>query len=164
MIKVMKTADYFTIGNFACGLVSIFFALQGEIGISALLILAAVAFDFIDGRIARCLKQQNEFGKQLDSLSDVVSFGVAPAVFGYAQGLTSWYAVIILVAFASCGMLRLARFNISNSKGFIGVPITVNGVLFPVIYGIFGIFNQYILILYLVMGYLMVSSIRVKKW
>jgi len=167
MMKNLKIADYFTLGNFISGILAIIFAINMEFTISAILILLAVVFDFLDGRIARKLKQTNELGKQLDSFSDLVSFGLAPAIFGYQQGLNSLVAIIILIFFSLCGMLRLARFNITKIKGFEGVPITTNGIVFPLVYFIFLFagksFNDYILIIYLLMGLLMISRIRIKK-
>ena len=161
--SIIKLADFFTIANFSFGMLSIFFSMRGEFTAAAVMLLCAVAMDFLDGRIARATGTTNEFGKQLDSLSDLLSFGVAPAVFGYGLGLKSPIAIIVLIYFAVCGMLRLARFNISKEKGFIGVPITVNGLLFPVIYFIIGGFNNYILFFYIIMALLMISTIKIKK-
>jgi len=159
----LKLADYFTLGNFLSGVLAIFCVIEGFFILSAILILFAVLFDFLDGRIARFLKQQNSLGKELDSLADVVSFGVWPAVFGFSLGLNSSFAIAILLFFSSCGIYRLARFNITKLKGFEGVPITMNGILFPLIYLIFN-YNNYVLIVYFVMGILMISKFRIKKW
>ncbi len=162
--NIIKLADFFTIGNFACGMLSIVFVIEKMFAISAGLIILAVIFDFLDGKVARLTKSQNEFGKELDSLSDVLSFGVAPAFLGYGLGLQSPLAIIILIYFAVCGMLRLARFNISNTKGFEGVPITFNGILFPLLFFIFQSFNNYFLIIYGIMGILMISTLKIKKF
>jgi len=167
MIRQLKLADFFTIGNFVAGIIAILLAIRGSFCLSALLILVAVVLDFLDGKIARLTKQSTELGKQLDSFADLVSFGIWPSVFGFQQGLTSLGAVAVLVYFSMCGMLRLARFNISKQKHFTGIPITVNGVLFPAIY--FGLqlagwpFNNYVLFVYALMGFLMVSKLRIKK-
>lgn len=163
IIRMLKLADYVTMGNFISGLLAIMFSLRAEFTIAALLIIAGVLFDFFDGRVARWTKQENELGKQLDSLSDVLTFGVAVAIFGFTQGLNSTLSIIVITFFALCGMLRLARFNVTKTKGFIGMPITANGLVFPVAYFIFGTFNEYMLIPYLVMALLMISDIRIKK-
>jgi CDP-diacylglycerol---serine O-phosphatidyltransferase len=163
MSRILKLADFFTLANFICGLLSIFYTINHDFKTASLLIIAAVFMDFIDGRVARVTGSSNEFGKQLDSLSDAVSFGVAPAILGYGLGLNSYLAIIILVYFASCGVLRLARFNIINEKGFIGVPITVNGLLFPILHFILGGFNNYVLIVYVLMGLLMISTVKIRK-
>jgi len=152
-----------TIANAVFGLLSIFHATIGEYKISAALMLAAVVADFADGRIARWLKEESDFGKHLDSLSDTISFGIAPAVFGYSQGLDSNVEVFVLCFFLSCGILRLARFGIIKRHGFVGVPITTNGIIFPVLFLLFGMFQWWAIILYLVMGVLMISSLRIPK-
>ena len=125
--------------------------------------IAAFIFDVLDGRIARKTKKANNFGKELDSLADLMSFGIAPAYFGFSLGLQSPYAFVILAIFATAGMLRLARFNVLKVKDFIGVPITTNGLLFPLLYLFQISFDWYILIVYLLMAVLMVSDFKVKK-
>lgn len=167
MIKRLKFADLFTIGNFVCGMLAIIFAIKRDFFASVILILCAVLFDTLDGKIARYFKQQNEMGKELDSFSDIVSFGIWPAIFGYQQGLNSTYAIVILIFFSVCGMLRLARFNVTSIKHFEGIPITANGLLFSAIY--FGfwfnnmLFNNYVLIVYLLMSLFMISAFRIRK-
>jgi len=167
IIKELKLADFVTIGNFSSGMLAIFFAINQNFVLSAILALAAVMCDFFDGKIARATKKANELGKQLDSFSDLISFGIWPAIFGYMQGLQSPLAIIVLIVFSLAGMLRLTRFNITSSKDFEGIPITVNGVLFPLIYFGFTIlnigFNDYLLIVYVLMSYLMLSTIRIGK-
>jgi len=157
----MKAADILTLGNFSLGLLSILFSIKGSFAIAAFLMLGAVVMDVLDGRLARLMKQSDEFGMHLDSLADLTSFGVAVAVFGFMQGFSCIYCIIILLFFASCGVYRLARFNTEKKKSFSGVPITVNGVLFPVLY--FAGF-RYLLPVYIIMGLLMVSKIQIKKW
>jgi CDP-diacylglycerol---serine O-phosphatidyltransferase len=167
MLKRLKFADFFTIGNFVCGIMAIILAINENFLLSAIIMLCAVMFDTLDGKIARYFNQQNEMGKELDSLADIVSFGIWPAIFGYQLGLNSYYAIIILVFFSVCGMLRLARFNVTDIKHFEGLPITANGLVFPAVYFIFWynnlIFNEYILLLYLFMAIFMVSSLRIRK-
>ncbi len=152
------------------GMFAVFSAIKGLFGASALFCAAAVMFDYLDGRVARLAGGSNELGKQLDSLADMVSFGVWPAVFGYALGLRSPAAVCVLAFFAACGMLRLARFNVTNIRHFEGVPITTNGIVFPVLYFLLpknayagALFEPGALALYALMGLLMISTIRVKK-
>jgi CDP-diacylglycerol---serine O-phosphatidyltransferase len=163
MSRILKLADFFTLANFICGLLSIICVMRHDFRTASFLMIGAVIMDFLDGRVARLSGSSNEFGKQLDSLSDAVSFGVAPAILGYGLGLDSYLALFVLVYFASCGVLRLARFNSINIKGFVGIPITVNGLLFPALYLIFGSFNNYILMVYAMMGLLMISTLRIRK-
>ncbi|MEM4268374.1 MAG: CDP-diacylglycerol--serine O-phosphatidyltransferase [Candidatus Woesearchaeota archaeon] len=162
--ELLKFADFFTLANAVSGVLSIFFSLNKDFLLSSIMMLIAVFFDAVDGRLARWLKQENEFGRQLDSLSDIISFGVAPAVFAYSQGLTSLLAIIILSFFVVCGVLRLARFNIIKTKEFIGVPITTNGYLFPLVFLIFGEFKAAVLLVYAAMSALMISSLKIPKW
>lgn len=162
ILKTLKLADYFTIGNFISGFLSIYFSFIIMPKIAAIFLILAFIFDSLDGRIARLKKQENDFGKELDSLSDLVSFGVAPAVLGFAIGLNSNWQIAILALFATCGMLRLARFNVLKVKHFIGVPITVNGILFPLLIFL-GVSNIIFIISYAIMALLMISDIKIKK-
>ena len=84
ILSLLKLADIFTVGNLCCGIVSILLAIDGHYDFSALLLFLAVVFDVLDGKIAVLLHQKNLFGKQIDSMSDLVSFGVAPALLFYS--------------------------------------------------------------------------------
>jgi CDP-diacylglycerol---serine O-phosphatidyltransferase len=118
----------FTMANLFCGYACVVYALNGEYKTAALLIGIAFLFDMLDGRIARYTGTASDFGVQFDSLADVISFGVAPAILSFAWGLKSlgrlgWAACFIFVAAAA---LRLARFNIQTGSGdkryFVGMP------------------------------------------
>jgi CDP-diacylglycerol--serine O-phosphatidyltransferase len=120
MIRNFQLADFFTIANGACGVAAIFQAMaflrggdRRHIAVAALLIPLALVFDVLDGRIARRRHEASALGRELDSLADVISFGVAPAAIAYAVGLTSALDQIILVYFAACGLSRLARYNVT---------------------------------------------------
>ncbi|MBI3032268.1 CDP-diacylglycerol--serine O-phosphatidyltransferase [Candidatus Woesearchaeota archaeon] len=161
IIKTLKLADYVTLGNLISGSLSILFTLSHYFTLAALLLIASALFDFLDGRIARLTKTENLLGKYLDSLSDLVSFGLAPAVLGYGLGLQTWYAVVVLVVFVSCGALRLARFMITESKDFEGLPIT-HTFLYGVLYFLVP-FNNYMVLVYLFSSLLMIATFRFKK-
>ncbi|MBI5392706.1 CDP-diacylglycerol--serine O-phosphatidyltransferase [Candidatus Woesearchaeota archaeon] len=165
--KLIKFADFFTLSNAAAGMFAIIFSIQKEFAFAALALLAAVLFDYLDGKIARFSQKQNTLGKNLDSLSDAVSFGIAPTIFGYMQGLNNFFSIIILIFFTLCGVLRLARFNILELKHFIGIPITASGIVFPVLYFLtayFSIpFSNAFIYIYLLLGILMISSFRIPK-
>lgn len=167
LLRQLKLADFFTIGNFVAGMLSILFSLKEQLEIAAALLIVAFFLDFLDGRIARHMNSENKFGKELDSLGDLTSFGIAPAVFGFAAGLNEPWHMAVLIFFAACGMLRLARFNVLKIKDFIGVPITTNGLIFPVLYFLLETFdvgfNDYVIIVYLLMAVLMISDLKVKK-
>jgi CDP-diacylglycerol--serine O-phosphatidyltransferase len=166
IVKHMKFADLFTISNLSCGLLSILSSVRHRFLASVLFILAAVFFDFLDGLVARILNQKNVFGRELDSLSDIVSFGVAPAIFFYVQSAMGFFVTLSILFFVACALLRLARFNISRRGTYVGVPITVSGVLFAVL----GFISMavpsmiaYWPVVFIVMGFLMVSTIPVRK-
>src|SRR5207244_4441245 len=107
----------FTMGNMFCGYACIVYAMRGDFETAALLIGIAVALDMLDGRIARLTGTSSDFGLQLDSLADVISFGVAPAILSFGWGLQTLgrlgYAAGFL--YVSAAALRLARFNIQSS-------------------------------------------------
>ena len=116
-------------GNMWCGYASIVYSLRGEYEIAAPFIGIAYALDALDGRIARMTGTESDFGLQLDSLADVISFGIAPAVLSYAWGLSplgrlGWAAGFMFVA---CAAMRLARFNVQSASGgdkryYVGMP------------------------------------------
>ncbi|HLC50434.1 MAG TPA: CDP-diacylglycerol--serine O-phosphatidyltransferase [Candidatus Nanoarchaeia archaeon] len=171
MLKLIKLADIFTLLNVAIGLMSIVFSIENSFNYAAFFLLIAVAFDYLDGKIAKAMHQQNDFGKELDSLADTVSFGVAPAIFGFSlmqdaigtSQIKITFGMITLAVFLFCGILRLARYNIMNLKGsFQGMPITLNGIMIPAAYYMHAPVKFYPYI-YLVLGILMVSSFRIKK-
>jgi CDP-diacylglycerol--serine O-phosphatidyltransferase len=166
ILSLMQIADIFTVGNLCCGILSILLAIDGHYDISASLLFLAVVFDVMDGKIAGFLHQKNLFGKQIDSMSDLVSFGVAPALLYYSMSSPGVLGIVVSLFFVSCGMLRLARYNISEGAGFEGVPITVNGVLFPLLFLIFSSFPQslnYWPMFFLIQGFLMVSTIKIAR-
>lgn len=125
--------NFITLLNLLCGVTAIICIFQFELYMAAWLIVAGAIFDFADGLVARLLKVSSDLGKQLDSLSDVVTFGVAPGLIGYRileqQGIYEWYTFLPLLI-PIFGALRLARFNIDTrqSDSFIGLPIPANAL------------------------------------
>ncbi|MBH5320827.1 CDP-diacylglycerol--serine O-phosphatidyltransferase [Paenibacillus sp. GSMTC-2017] len=121
-----------TVGNLFLGIVAIIMIFDENPQMAAIMVLIAMLLDGVDGRVARALNVQSEFGKELDSLSDVISFGVAPAFIMYVvafQDLSPALAWTVTALFPICGALRLARFNVitSNAGYFIGLPIPAAG-------------------------------------
>ncbi|OEG69849.1 hypothetical protein ATZ36_00250 [Candidatus Endomicrobiellum trichonymphae] len=119
----------FTCGNISCGCLSVISSINGNFTESVWLLIFAIVFDMMDGRIARLTKTTSEFGVQLDSLSDLMSFGIAPSVMMYQLVLNSMGKVgkSIAVLFILCSALRLAKFNVrANDKevhsSFMGLP------------------------------------------
>jgi CDP-diacylglycerol--serine O-phosphatidyltransferase len=123
MIREFHVADFFTLGNAACGVAGIFCAMTymatksiGALYAAAALAPAAFIFDVLDGRIARWRQEHSALGRELDSLADVISFGVAPASLALAAGLDGGWDWIVLIYFVCCGVSRLARFNVTAEK------------------------------------------------
>ena len=122
MLREFHLADFFTLGNAACGVGAVFLAMlylasgdSRHFFIAAALAPAAFAFDVLDGRIARARHQHSALGRELDSLSDIISFGVAPAALGFAAGMQGGWDAAALIYFVCCGVSRLARFNVTAS-------------------------------------------------
>lgn len=160
--KLLRLPDLFTFLNMFMGLLAILLIIEEEYFFAMVALLFAVAFDYFDGKIARLIKREGEFGKQLDSLADTISFGVAPAIFGFSLIQTN-LAIIIFALFLFSGVLRLARYNIMEFNGeFAGMPITVNGVVIPLIY-ICRVPAEVYPYVYLFLAILMVSPLKVKK-
>jgi CDP-diacylglycerol--serine O-phosphatidyltransferase len=123
MIRDFHLADWFTLANAVCGTGAIFSTMtylqSGEVEhiyFAGALVFAALVFDILDGRIARWRQMASTMGKELDSLADVISFGVAPAMIGYGCGLQGLYDRIILAYFVACGVSRLARYNVTTEE------------------------------------------------
>lgn len=144
MRKVYLVPNIVTTGNMFCGFYSIIASIHGDFVPAAWAIIAASIFDMLDGRIARLAKATSQFGVEYDSLSDLISFGTAPAVLLYQWALQPFERLGWLAAFLFlvCGALRLARFNVMtgviSKKYFQGLPI-------PMAAGVvatFIIFNQ----------------------
>lgn len=157
-------ANIFTLANALSGFLSIVFALNKEYSDAALMLFFALIFDGMDGRVARFLESNSEFGVQLDSLSDIVSFGVAPAILVYQVYLYSagTLGIAACAAIILAGILRLARFNILKGLGyFLGLPIPVVGVfLAALVYTNTAVSPKSLSILMILLAYLMISKVR----
>lgn len=145
MIREFHLADWFTLGNAVCGVGALFssmtFLETGDVRhvyFAAALVLAALIFDVLDGRVARWRQKSSAMGRELDSLADVISFGVAPAIIAYACGMQGLYDRIVLAFYVACGVSRLARYNVTAEtlsegsgkvKYFEGTPIPTSIVL-----------------------------------
>jgi CDP-diacylglycerol---serine O-phosphatidyltransferase len=191
MIRSFHLADLFTIANAFCGVTAIFEAMAflrthdtRHLHLAALLIPVALAFDVLDGRVARWRHSASPMGRELDSLADVLSFGIAPAAIAVAAGMNTGLDQAILVFFVGCGVSRLARYNVTTERlsggtkrveYFEGTPIPASivplgalilafsaGNLFRVTQ--FGVEWHLIALPFLVSGVLMVSkTLRIPK-
>ena len=145
MIRDFQVADFFTLANGVCGAAAIFVAMDHvreastqRVYAAGLLIMAALIFDVLDGRVARLRHQASALGRELDSLADVISFGVAPACLAYAVGMKTPADAVVLLYFVACGISRLARYNVTAEalsavtgkvRYFEGTPIPTSTIL-----------------------------------
>lgn len=165
--------NVFTFINLSCGIISILSVMNEKFAYAGVFILLAGLVDRYDGRIARFLNVSSDLGKELDSLADLVSFGVAPSILVYilfnlkSFGPNGTLGFVILLIFPICGAYRLARFNTAEFDGsFTGIPITIVGCFMA----IFSLLNLkattsiYIVAVLMILGsYLMVSKVKLKK-
>ena len=145
MIREFHLADWFTLGNAVCGTGAMFSMMTYlqtsevmHIYFACALVVAAMVFDVLDGRIARWRQKTSPMGRELDSLADIISFGVAPALIAYGCGMQGLYDRIVLTYFVACGVSRLARYNVTAEalsegqdkvKYFEGTPIPTSLLL-----------------------------------
>ncbi len=196
MIREFHLADWFTLANAVCGTGALFSMLSYiqtsdviHVYFACGLLLAALFFDVMDGRIARWRQKSSGLGRELDSLADVISFGVAPAVIAYGCGMQGLYDRIFLIGFVVCGVSRLARYNVTaetlaGEDGkvayFEGTPIPTSLVLVIMLlwaarsgalrdnlwFGqvhIAGFILHPLVLLFAASGSLMISRIRIPK-
>nr|WP_295969556.1 CDP-diacylglycerol--serine O-phosphatidyltransferase [uncultured Bacillus sp.] len=162
-----QTANVLTLGNLSLGGFAIFASVREELNLSLMLIFIAALLDRFDGMTARKLNIESELGKQLDSMSDIISFGVAPAILLYQGILYDFGApgAFFAVFYLACGAFRLARFNISENNGyFTGLPITAAGCLATLSFFAIPYFPSYTFpFIMIILSLLMISSFRMKK-
>ena len=166
-----------TTGNLFSGLAAVVLVFHGRFEAAAIAILIAMIFDVLDGTSARLTDSTSEFGVEYDSLSDLISFGLAPGFLIYAWALKSpgMLGAAVMFAYVACGALRLARFNVTGSSGdnrfFTGLPIPAAAGFIATFY----IFDRYIghlpehvlpyvvIALSLLMSFLMVSTVKYRS-
>jgi CDP-diacylglycerol---serine O-phosphatidyltransferase len=191
MLRDFHLADLFTIANGFCGVAAVFASMRflssadrRYLYAAAALVPLALVFDVLDGRVARWRHATSPMGRELDSLADVISFGVAPAGIAYAAGLDRVVDQVILMYFVGCGVSRLARYNVTAddlSRGtgkvayFEGTPIPTSVVplgllmlafhyreLYPV--RVLGVSFHLVTLLFLLSGSAMISkTLRIPK-
>jgi CDP-diacylglycerol--serine O-phosphatidyltransferase len=160
----------FTVGNIFAGFFAVISTLHGDYGPAAVAIGIAIVLDGLDGRIARLAGATSDFGVQLDSLADVISFGLAPAVLIYSWGLEDLgnFARLAAFVFLICGAMRLARFNIQvgELRHFAGLPIPAGAGMIAATVHLFGdpidsvVFKYALISMVYLVGPLMISTIR----
>lgn len=166
-IKAM-IPNMLTAGNLWLGVLAIISALDGDFKKACIYVIVAAFLDGLDGKAARKLNVSSEFGKELDSLCDMVSFGAAPGILAYTIFLNELgtAGLIISILFITAGAFRLARFNVLNiTTHFIGVPITIAGGFLALVMLMGSSLSPLIIAaLTLVLSYLMVSNIKTPKF
>ncbi|MDD5505817.1 MAG: CDP-diacylglycerol--serine O-phosphatidyltransferase [Candidatus Omnitrophica bacterium] len=164
-------ANIISIISLLCGFTSIIFSLEGHFTFASWAIIFSVIFDGIDGQVARMINSPSNFGKELDSLVDVISFGIAPTVLGYIFVYRDFhlFATVALFIYLLCSVMRLAKYNITVKDEiknyFYGLPTTVSG---GILASFILIYRRYthlpapaaFFILVIVLAALMVSKIK----
>ena len=164
-------ANFLTGLSLISGFASIIFSLERHFTFASWAIILSVIFDGLDGQFARMNPLPSEFGKELDSLVDVVSFGIAPAILGYIFIYHSFYlwAVIVLLVYLVCSVFRLAKYNITPKEKmvnyFIGLPTTISGGVLASFILIYRKYTQLpppviSLFLVLILAFLMISKVK----
>ena len=175
MESFIAISDIISLLNMSSGFLAIISSVNNNFGLAAILMIIAIIFDSCDGWVARKTNRQDDlgFGKNIDSLSDIVSFGVAPATFLYScinttPGIFQIAVILISLLIVICGVLRLTRYNVIAGKidttDFIGFPIPGISFILATLY-LSGLFNPYLaIILSVIVSLLMVSNIRYPKF
>ena len=162
--------------NLSLGIIALIFSIKGDLIQASLLVMVAALTDRFDGKVARMLDSTSELGKELDSLSDLISFGVAPIIIAWnisflPLGILGY---LLTILFPIAGAYRLARYNVTSFNNvFCGVPITIAGAFlaivnlynsFAKIRGNYGDINTIVCaVIVVLLSYLMVSKIQIKK-
>ncbi|MBR7092968.1 MAG: CDP-alcohol phosphatidyltransferase family protein [Clostridia bacterium] len=147
MIGFYNYTVYATYAGFISAVCGLYLALTGHPTFGIICLLVSGLCDMFDGKIARTrerTKAEQQFGIQIDSLSDLVCFGVLPAVIGYVMGMRRWFFVPILALYMLCALIRLAYFNVTEEERqtietgtrrfYEGLPVTSSALIFPLIY------------------------------
>lgn len=167
-INIRVIPSLFTLANLLFGFLSLALTMENKFQLAAGLILLSALMDSMDGKVARKLSVSSDFGYELDSLSDLVSFGVAPAILTYRaflQDQLGYWGLALAAIFTLCGAIRLARFNVLHiSDYFVGVPITFAGGFMALILLFQGTLPWSVYAICLaILAFLMVSTFKVPK-
>ncbi len=162
------------------GMCGIFAAIEHHPVIGLICLMLSGFFDMFDGLVARTrerTKNEKKFGIELDSLSDLVCFGVLPAVIGYTIGLNKWYLIIPLILYVLAALIRLAYFNVMEDarqeqtaevrKSYEGLPVTTVAIILPLLYPLITLLGSFAYLAYgallLVIAVLFLSKIKIVK-
>ena len=163
------------------GMCGIFAAINAHPVIALICLMLSGFFDMFDGLVARTkerTKHEKQFGIELDSLSDLICFGVLPAIIGYKMGLNTWYFSIILILYVLAALIRLAYFNVMEysrqeettecRKSYEGLPVTSVAIILPLLYPLISLLGGFTYLAYgallLVIAVLFLSKIKITKF
>lgn len=177
MIGVYDYTVLLTYISFVSGLTGIYFAVNGNTFIGIICLMLSGLCDMFDGKVARTKKTRTEeekkYGIQVDSLSDLVAFGVLPSAIGYGLGLASTYFFFVLYLLPLCALIRLAYFNVSEEirsskttevrKEYLGLPVTSTAIILPIIYFLKKLTSANFMYIYAV-SLLIISILFIKKF
>jgi CDP-diacylglycerol---serine O-phosphatidyltransferase len=159
-VEQLEAKDFLTLANGASGFLSVYYALSSNPGAAMVFVIIAAAFDYLDGKVARETKKANDFGRELDSLSDIISFGVAPAAI-VAGSYYQQAGIIFALIYVCAGLVRLAAYNLQKEKGhYIGLPIPAAAFIVIATYFLVKPLAPYALLLCAV---LMVLKVTIRK-
>ncbi|KYC45771.1 MAG: Archaetidylserine synthase [Candidatus Methanofastidiosum methylothiophilum] len=154
--------DIFSIANGVLGFISLYYILIGNILLSSRIVFLCIFFDSFDGFLARRNDSCADFGKSLDSLSDIISFGIVPSFIFISYGNNNILGLVVGAIYLIFGLLRLSRFNAINSEEYYGLPITIGAIFVILIF--FAEMEFYIyLILVLLTSILFISNFKIKR-
>jgi CDP-diacylglycerol--serine O-phosphatidyltransferase len=166
-MKIYTIPNLITLGNLACGILGLTFVFEGDLQLGSKLMLLALILDFFDGFIARMFNMGSDIGKQLDSLADMVTFGVLPSLilFFLLKNIPEINPILVYIPIilAAASALRLAKFNIDErqSESFIGLPTPANGMVvatFPFLVNETGVAQQLLQNQWVIIGYVLLFS------
>lgn len=182
MIGFYNYTVILTYASLMISVTGLFFAASGKIDMALLCLLISGFLDLFDGMVARTKKDrtdaEKQFGIQIDSLTDVICFGALPALIAYMSGLRAVYQILILAIFVTCGMIRLAYYNVTEQarqastaevrKSYCGLPITSSALIVPFVYLLrgsipSGVFEIVVTVVFLLCAVAFITPISVRK-
>jgi len=177
MIGVYDYTVLLTYISFLSGLTGIYFSVNGSSFIAIICLMISGFCDMFDGKVARTKKNRTEeekkYGIQIDSLSDLVAFGVLPSAIGYSIGIQKTYMFFVLYLLPLCALIRLAYFNVTEEirssnttevrSEYLGLPVTSTAIILPIVYFLKKLFPNYFIYIYAI-SLLIISVLFIKKF
>ena len=162
IVDFVSLPDIFTITNGTLGFLAIYFILIGDLLLASRIVFLCIFFDSFDGFLARRNNNCAEFGRSLDSLSDIISFGIVPSFIFINYGNNSLLSLLLGAIYVISGLLRLSRFNAIDSEEYFGLPITIGAIFITLLFILEIPFYLYS-ILVILTSVLFISNFKVKR-